>query len=160
MKSNYLNNERIYLRAVEPEDLEFMYYMENDPSLWDISSFTVPYSRYALRQYIENNQNDIFADKQLRLMIVKKDDSQILGTIDISDFIPMHSRASIGIVLHERYRNEGYATDAVKLICVYAFNFLNIHQLYAYISIEYQKSIAFFAACYFMHTGLLEYWLI
>ena len=36
-------NERIYLRAVEPEDMDIMYEMENDPSMWDISNFTVPY---------------------------------------------------------------------------------------------------------------------
>ena len=45
MKQSFLTNERIYLRAVEPEDLDIMYEMENDPSMWDISSFTVPYSR-------------------------------------------------------------------------------------------------------------------
>ena len=43
MKQSFLANERIYLRAVEPEDLDLMYEMENDPSMWDISSFTVPY---------------------------------------------------------------------------------------------------------------------
>lgn len=53
MKQSFLTNERIYLRAVEPEDLDIMYEMENDPSMWDISSFTVPYSRFVLKQYIE-----------------------------------------------------------------------------------------------------------
>ena len=38
MKQSFLANERIYLRAVEPEDLDLMYEMENDPSMWDISS--------------------------------------------------------------------------------------------------------------------------
>ena len=31
MKQSYLTNERIYLRAVEPEDMDIMYEMENDP---------------------------------------------------------------------------------------------------------------------------------
>ena len=88
MKSNYLNNDRIYLRAVEPEDLDIMYEMENDPEMWDVSSFTVPYSKYLLKQYIEGNQNDIYSDKQLRLMINRKSDNQVLGTIDIADFVP------------------------------------------------------------------------
>mgnify|MGYP002508081413 CR=1 FL=1 len=70
MKQSFLINDRIYLRAVEPEDMDVMYEMENDPSMWDISNFTVPYSRYVLRQYIEGSQCDVFADKQLRLMIV------------------------------------------------------------------------------------------
>ena len=81
MKQSFLINDRIYLRAVEPEDMDVMYEMENDPSMWDISIFTVPYSRYVLRQYIEGSQCDVFADKQLRLMIVRKSDHCILGTI-------------------------------------------------------------------------------
>ena len=36
MKQSYLTNERIYLRAVEPEDMDIMYEMENDPSMWDM----------------------------------------------------------------------------------------------------------------------------
>ncbi len=42
MKQSFLSNDRIYLRAVEPEDMDVMYEMENDPSMWDISNFTVP----------------------------------------------------------------------------------------------------------------------
>ena len=42
MKQSFLANERIYLRAVEPEDLDLMYEMENDPSMWDISSLQFP----------------------------------------------------------------------------------------------------------------------
>ena len=92
MKQSFLSNDRIYLRAVEPEDMDVMYEMENDPSMWDISNFTVPYSRYVLRQYIEGSQCDVFADKQLRLMIMSKSDHRVLGTIDITDFVPLHSR--------------------------------------------------------------------
>ena len=65
MKQSFLINDRIYLRAVEPEDIDIMYEMENDPLMWDISSFTVPYSRYVLRQYIEGSQSDMFADKDV-----------------------------------------------------------------------------------------------
>ena len=90
MRQSFLMNDRIYLRAVEPEDMDIMYEMENDPSMWDISNFTVPYSRYVLRQYIEGSQCDVFADKQLRLMMVRKSDQCILGTIDITDFVPLH----------------------------------------------------------------------
>ena len=97
MKQSYLINDRIYLRAVEPEDIDVMYEMENDPSMWDISSFTVPYSRYVLRQYIEGSQSDMFADKQLRLMIIRREDNRTIGTIDITEFVPCHSRGAVGI---------------------------------------------------------------
>ena len=54
---------------MEPEDLDFLYQMENDPSLWSISNFTVPYSKAVLQAYIDNSMNDMFADRQLRLII-------------------------------------------------------------------------------------------
>ena len=137
-----------------------MHEIENNPSMWDVGSFTVPYSRFLLKQYIENTQSDIFADKQLRLMIIRNSDSSVLGTLDLSDYVPLHSRAAIGIALKEEFRHEGYANEAVTLVCDYAFEFLKLHQLYVHISIENQKSISLFQNCGFMRTGLLSDWLI
>ncbi|KAA6316116.1 hypothetical protein EZS27_033530, partial [termite gut metagenome] len=42
-------------------DLTLMYETENDTSLWEFGCLTSPYSRFALKQYIESTQNDLFA---------------------------------------------------------------------------------------------------
>ena len=153
MRQSFLMNERIYLRAVEPEDMDIMYEMENDPSMWDISNFTVPYSRYVLRQYIEGSQCDVFADKQLRLMMVRKSDQCILGTIDITDFVPLHSRGEVGIAVHKDYRQQGYATDALKLLCEYAFDFLSLSQLYAHVTTDNDVCVKLFTSCGFVQCN-------
>lgn len=150
----------MYLRAVEPEDLHVIYEMENDPAMWDVSSFTVPYSRYVLKQYIEGSQCDVFADKQLRLMIVRREDDCILGTIDITDFVPLHSRGAVGIAVHQEYRSEGYASESLKLLCEYAFDFLTIRQLYAHVAVGNEHSIRLFTSCGFSQCGLLKEWLL
>lgn len=160
MKQTFLMNDRIYLRAVEPEDIDIMYRMENDPDMWDVSSFTVPYSRYVLRQYIESSQSDMFADKQLRLMIVDRKSDSTLGTIDVTDFVPLHSRGAVGIAIHRDYRQEGYASDALSLLCEYAFGFLSIKQLYAHISVDNDVSMRLFTSCGFTQCGLLKDWLM
>ena len=144
MKQSFLINDRIYLRAVEPED---------------ISNFTVPYSRYVLRQYIEGSQCDVFADKQLRLMIVRKSDHCILGTIDITDFVPLHSRGEVGIAIHKDYRQQGYAGDALNLLCEYAFDFLSLTQLYAHVAVDNDVCMKLFTSCGFVQCGLLKNWL-
>ncbi|MEG1866176.1 MAG: GNAT family N-acetyltransferase [Bacteroides sp.] len=159
MKQAFLINDRIYLRAVEPEDLDVMYEMENDPAMWDISSFTVPYSRYVLRQYIEGSQCDMFADKQLRLMIVRREDNRMVGTIDVTDFIALHSRGAVGIAIHQAFRQEGYAADGLQLLCEYAFDFLCIRQLYAYVAMDNEASLRLFRSCSFVQNGLLKDWL-
>ena len=134
MKTTYLKGEHLRLRAVEPEDLDLLYTMENDPETWDVSNFNVPYSRYALRQYIENSQCDMYADRQLRLMIVHLEDEEVLGTLDITDFAPLHARGEVGISIRREFQGKGYATEALGLLCAYAFNFLHLKQLVAHIA--------------------------
>ena len=78
---NYLTGKQIELRAVEPEDLDALYRWENDSSLWIYGSTVSPFSRYLLKQYIENYTADIARDKQLRLIIMRKESRQVIGRL-------------------------------------------------------------------------------
>jgi|WetSurMetagenome_2_1015567.scaffolds.fasta_scaffold207503_2 diamine N-acetyltransferase len=160
MNQTFLNNEHLCLRAVEPEDLDLMYQMENDPETWDISNFTVPYSRYLLKEYIKASQFDIFMDKQLRLVIMVKDGYKAIGTVDLSDYAPLYKRAEIGIAIQKEYRKRGYASEAVQLLENYAFKFLRLHQLYAYVGVNNQLCLNMFKTLEYERTGLLKEWMI
>lgn len=155
----YLTSPELSLRACEPEDLDIMYQIENDSSLWEVSSITIPYSRYTLKQYIESSQNDIFTDKQLRLMVVHKTDQQVIGIADLTDFDPLHNRAAVGIVIRKEYRLKGYARQTLDLLCEYAFGFLHLHQLYAFIPHDNTASLNLFESCAFKCNGTLKEWL-
>lgn len=159
MKHNYFISDHVRLRAMEPEDLELIYEMENDPQEWDISNFTVPYSRYVMKQYLQDSQCDMFADKQLRLIIVRLEDGRPIGTIDVTDFVPMHSRGEVGIVLRKEFRGKGYAKEALTLLCDYVFDFLRLRQLIAHIATDNEASLRLFASCGFVQCGVLKDWL-
>ncbi len=159
MRNIYLNNEDIILRALEPQDLELMYRIENMPELWSISNTTVPYSRYVLEQYIETMHNDVYMDKQLRLVIERKEDHHPLGMIDLTDYNPLHNRAEVGIVVDEAYREQGVARQALELLIKYCSRYLHIHQLYAYIAFDNTASRNLFNACGFIECGVLKHWI-
>ncbi len=159
MGNGLLQNDAIVLRAPEPEDLELMYRVENAPELWSISNTTVPYSRYMLKQYIASQQNDVYADKQLRLVIERKADKRAVGMIDLIDFNPQHSRAEVGVVLERECREQGIGRQALSLLTEYSFRHLHIHQLYAYIDAENEASRRLFAACGFTECGRLTDWI-
>ena len=89
---------QIDLRAMEPEDLDLLYKVENDVSLWGVGVTNVPYSRYTLHNYIANAVGDIYTDKQVRLMI-ENQNHETVGIVDITDFDPRHMRAELGIVI-------------------------------------------------------------
>lgn len=154
-----LKGETIYLRALEPNDLEFVYLIENDQSIWPVSNTNTPYSRFLVKQYLENAQQDIYEAKQLRLAICQDEDFPAVGLIDLFDFDPKNNRAGIGIVIQGvENRNKNIGSEAVALLIRYAFYHLNVHQLYANISTENKASIALFTKFGFECVGVKKDW--
>jgi len=155
-----LENDIIRLRALEPEDLPILYEWENDTTLWIHGNTLTPYSKLALRQYIsDTQQQDIYQAKQLRLMIEFKETEDVAGTIDLYDFDFHNGRAGIGILIADSFRNKGLASQALNLVHNYAFSFLKIHQLYAYVSVENNYSIRLFEKLGYKQGGLLKEWI-
>lgn len=160
MNNTFLYNEHICLRAVEPEDADVMYLVENDVELWEVGSVNVPYSRYALKQYIANSKNDLFADCQLRLMITRRgEEGAAVGIIDLFDFEPLHGRAAMGIVVLNGYRKKGYARQAIELLNGYCFSHLHLKQLYAHVPCDNVASIKLFTSCGFTQSGVMREWI-
>ena len=150
----------IVLRALEPSDLDSLYALENDEAVWEISNTTTPYSRHVLKQYLDNSQQDIYSAKQLRMVITLASDGSAIGFVDLFDFEPKHQRVGLGIVIFEQAnRRKGYAFQAIEMICSYAFTHLNMHQLYANITADNEKSIELFKKLGFLQTGIKKDWI-
>ena len=103
-----MNLTKVRLRAMEPEDLDFLYNIENDRELWNVGNTNVPYSRYVLHDYIANATNDIYSDGQVR-MIVENAEGCTVGMADLFDFNASHRRAELSIVIMRgQYRQRKY----------------------------------------------------
>jgi diamine N-acetyltransferase len=152
--------EKIILRALEPEDLELLYKWENNISNWAVSNTIKPFSRYALKKFLEDSYKTIYESGQLRLMIDHIPDMVTIGTIDIFDFDPYHNRAGIGIlVAEENYRKKGYASMALVCLIKYCFETLHLHQVFCNIMANNQESIRLFKKHGFIQTGVRKEWI-
>lgn len=155
-----LTGETIYLRALEPNDLEFLYFLENSTDLWEISGTTTPYSKYILEQYLENAHRDIYDVKQLRLCICAKGNDKAIGFIDLFDFDPKNHRAGVGLViLKNEERNKGVGTESVSLVCDYVFTVLGLRQLFANVLEDNLASVYLFEKLGFEKVGLKRDWI-
>lgn len=155
-----LKNKDIVLRAVEPEDLEILYRWENSTVLWYHGNTLAPYSKLVLRQYINDSlEMDIYQSKQLRLMIDLVEQKVTIGTIDLYDIDAHNRRAGIGILIDDDYRRRGFAKQALELMSNYAFDFLYLHQIYAYIAQSNTNSISLFEKAGYQSVGILKDWL-
>lgn len=157
-QSQPLRTEKILLRAPEPEDIDEMLSFENDESLWENSCITGPYSRYQLKKYIAENQNNIFTDGQLRLMI-EHVSGNVAGILDLFSFDARHKRAEIGIAIKEPYRRQEIAYDAISLLERHCFHLLGIHQLYAYIRTDNTACLNLFKKLGYTFSVTLKDWI-
>ncbi|MDR2083432.1 MAG: GNAT family N-acetyltransferase [Bacteroidales bacterium] len=151
----------VYLRALEPSDLNILYDWENNIELWKHGVTLMPYSKDTLSQFINQSMNyDIYTSKQLRLIVCKKDDDIPIGCIDLSDFEPLHRRAAVGIMIVKEERNKGFAKDALEIIINYTFNILNLRQLYCNIEVDNTISIELFTKLNFTKCAEKKDWLM
>lgn len=154
-----LENENIILRALEPEDIDDLFAVENDRKLWQVSNTLAPFSRHLLEQYISKAHQDIFEARQLRLAISPRGERDLLGLIDLFDFDPQHRRAGLGIVVLERHQHNGIASQALTMLLDYAFEHLDLHQIYAHIPAGNERSRRLFERAGFRQSGTLRDWL-
>ena len=154
-----LKGKHILLRALEPGDLDFLYALENDADIWEISNTLRPYSRVVLKDYLSNAHRDIFEVKQLRLCVCDTEGERI-GLVDLFDFDPKHHRAGIGIIiLNPADRNKGAGAEALSLLMDYSFEILELHQVYANILEDNLPSIHLFEKLGFKKVGLKKDWI-
>ena len=152
----------LLLRAPEPADIDTIFRWENDMSVWHISNTIAPYSRFAVEQFVLNTDNDIFATKQLRLMIdyhSSVTETTTVGIIDLFEYDPYHKRAGVGILIDEKFRNKGFATEALYLLIEYCFKTLDLHQVFCLIEQSNHNSIRLFSKAGFIKCGHKKDWL-
>ncbi len=155
-----MKDSLVTLRALEPDDVDYLYKWENDPEIWRVSATLAPFSRHSLLEYIADSlTKDVFEMHQVRLIIVENLSRKPVGAIDLYDVSVPDMRASVGISINatERRRN-GLATSALRLLTEYAFGVLGLHQLHARISIGNEASRRLFAKCGFTESGILRQW--
>jgi diamine N-acetyltransferase len=154
-----LENDKIKLRALEPEDIDLLYSWENNPLLWQVGNTRQPYSKYALKQYIQQANLTIYELGHLRLMIEETTGKNTVGTIDLFDFDIHNSRVALGLYIDAAYQGKGFATEALHLIENYVFSFLKINQIYCHISDKNSASKKMFEKEGYEQNGFLKNWI-
>jgi diamine N-acetyltransferase len=158
---NNMIGDKVLLRAMEPEDVEILYNWENDTSVWQLSTTIAPLSRYMLEQYVLNTNMDIYSSRQLRMMIDLKEEvngMKTIGSVDLFEFEPSHMRAGIGILVHKDFRGRGLASEAIDLLIHYAFQTLQLHQVFCNISTANTDSLNLFKSKGFEYIGTKKQW--
>lgn len=154
----FLRSQNIHLRAMEPSDAALLYEWENDRSIWTVSNTQIPFSKFVLEEFTNTAHQDIYTNKQLRLMAVENTDNTVIGCIDVFEFDPQHARAGVGIYINKNFREKGLAAECLQLVTDYAFKTLHLKQIYSHINASNIASLNLFTKSGFEKIALKKVW--
>lgn len=152
-----LTNKTVYLRTVEPSDVDHLLKWENATENWRISNTMVPFSRHLIEQYIQTAQ-DLFTLRQIRFIICLNQTHTPIGTVDLFDYEPIHQRIGVGILIESAHRNQGIGMEVLEIIAAYALNGIGVRNLYCGILADNIASRALFTKAGYREVGCRKNW--
>ena len=143
-----LKSANIYLRNLTPLDASILFDWENNPENWEVSNTEKLFTREEIEEFVHQPQ-DINLNQQLRFIICKNENDIPIGCIDLFDY-EFEKSVGIGILIADKkFRNKGYATQALKLLVDYCRFELKVNSIFCNIFKTNISSIRLFENCSF-----------
>jgi RimJ/RimL family protein N-acetyltransferase len=115
-----IRGERVFLRPVEPEDVELIHGWHQDIALRRLGG-DPPRSLTALRRRFDEGRTDE-GQGFFRFMICLLEDGRPIGRIDLFEIDRINGSAALGIEIGEREMwGKGFGTDAVNAVLDFGF---------------------------------------
>jgi RimJ/RimL family protein N-acetyltransferase len=115
-----IRGERVFLRPVEPEDVELIHRWHQDIALRRLNG-DPPRSLVALRRRFEEARPDEGKDV-FKFMICLLQDGRPIGRVDLFEIDRINGSAALGIEIGEREMwGKGCGTDAVNAVLDFGF---------------------------------------
>ena len=145
-----LIGERIYLSPRSIDDAELFTEWLNDFETTDYTGRSGQLTTLVgERKYLEENSTP-----EATFAIVTLNDDKMIGTIGLESINTINRTATLGIFIGDKeFRNQGYGTEAMRLILDYGFNYLNLHNIKLDLMEFNERALACYKKCGFKEYG-------
>ena len=152
IKSGFLIGKRVYLRALEKEDLIYIRKWSNDPEIRKLIGEVVSMSQADADKFLERVYSD---NTREWFVIVVKENDRVIGETGLLRMFPAWRTADISIIIGEKGAwGKGYGTEAILLLLDYAFRCLNFHRVAIGVVGFNKRAISFWKKIGFKKEGV------
>jgi len=145
-----LVGDRIYLSPRNSEDVEIFTKWMND---FQVSDYTGR-SAYITTLNGEKNYLEANSESECNFVIVTLEDDKMIGTVSLENFNYINRTATLGIFIgDEDYRNNGYGTEAIKLILEFGFKYKNLQNIKLDLMEFNERALKCYQKCGFKEYG-------
>lgn len=132
-----LYGEKIRLRAPEREDIPLFLKWINDPDVCEFLEHVTVFNQIMEEKWFEAKTNGPAIELPLVIEIIAPSKPEgvenwiPIGNIAFLNYHQFNRSAEIGIMIGEKaYWDKGYGTDAMRRMCDYGFNTLNLYRIF------------------------------
>lgn len=150
-----MSSNRVYLRALEPDDYKASIKWRKDDDIWNMLGGPKYFVSEAYeRKWVEDA---IFNSKDLKLAICLTENDRYIGNVYMTDINNLNRSCTSHILIGEKdCWGKGYAKEALMLAINYMFNERNIHRIQAFILESNTQSLRMHEKCGYKIEGLLR----
>lgn len=121
----FRKGDAVELRTVEEEDVDFLQEVVNHPQVRPHVFQFEPLNRRQEREWVES----IGEEAGVHFLVCA--DGSPVGITGLNDPVEPWGLAEAGYMIHPEHWNNGFATDAVRELCGYAFDERRYHKVTA-----------------------------
>ena len=151
MRNAYLIGEKVYLRPLEEADAAECHTWLNDADVRrTLNARLGPFTEAMSREWIRK----LDFRTTIAFAIVTREGNVYIGNCDLRDVNPVDRNAALGIVIGRKTEwGRGFGTDAVALLCRYAFDTLNLHKVHLSCYATNERGLRLYARLGFVEEG-------
>lgn len=152
-----ISGERVYLRALDLDDLEPCYRWVNDPEVTQYMLMSPwPISRLAEREWIERAARGT-GERERQLAICLLDNDRYIGNCGLHQINWRSGTADFGIMIGDKQCwNQGCGRDAVGVVLRHAFRELGLRKVTLSVLAPHVRAIRCYERCGFILEGTLR----
>lgn len=150
-----MENKRIYLRALEPDDYKISIKWRKDDDIWNMLGG----SKYFVSEAYEKKwvEDAIFNSKDIKLAICLCNNDRYIGNVYMTDIDMLKRSCHSHILIGEKdCWGKGYAREALQEAIHYMFKERNIHRIQAKILESNIQSLRMHEKCGYKVEGIMR----
>jgi ribosomal-protein-alanine N-acetyltransferase len=154
LKAPLLETERLILRGLTSEDMDFLFrhFSQDEINLYSSSDNlkSMEETKEFYAKYIPPSPT------RFRLGIVLKETNELIGTLGFHRFSKRDSCAEAGADLMRSHWGKGLMTEALKSLLEFGFNDMNLNRIEATANLKNARSIRLMERIGFQKEGVLR----
>ncbi len=149
--------DRLRLRAIEKNDIDRFISWLNDPQVREGIAIFLPLSRYEEEKWFETTMAKPATEHPMVIEIHSGDNWIPIGDCGFFEIDWRNRFGELGIFIGEKeYWNQGYGSEAVKLLLKHGFNTLNLNRIFLRVFEDNKRAIRAYEKTGFVHEGRLR----